>query len=330
MVVVMVEVVVVTKCPVEELRAVEHYLALLQYVAIVVCDCGGGGGDDDEGGRTAHRGGPSFEVWHGIMEACCGGDVVVVVVYCHYHFYCHHHHHHHHHYDHYHHRHYHYHHHHQYHFYPCGREENIELKKMVYCCYHHHHYCHHHYDHYHHHYHHHHHRQYYCDHCDREENVELKKTVYCHYHFYHHHHHHHYCHHHYDHYHDRHYHHHHRHYCHHHHHRHHHRHHRQYHCDHRDREENVELKKTVTEQQDVIMGLRRDLAGASARLSDISGEMSESQKQEMEKNRELLCRRDNETTELRQQMAKLSAIIDKQKEDIATLQQELRWVETDR
>lgn len=89
------------------------------------------------------------------------------------------------------------------------------------------------------------------------------------------------------------------------------------------RQENVELKKSVTEQQDVIMGLRRDLSGASARLSDVTGEMSESQKREMEKNRELLIRRDAELTELRQQMAKLSKIIDKQKEEVKTLQEEL-------
>lgn len=89
------------------------------------------------------------------------------------------------------------------------------------------------------------------------------------------------------------------------------------------RQENVELKKTVTEQQDVIIGLRRDLTGASARLSDITGEMSESQKREMEKNRELLGRREAEVTELRQQMAKLSKIIDKQQEEVKKLQEEL-------
>ena len=90
------------------------------------------------------------------------------------------------------------------------------------------------------------------------------------------------------------------------------------------RQENIELKKSVTEQQDVIMGLRKDLAGASARLSDITGEMSESQKREMETNRELLIRRDAEVTELRQQMAKLSKIVDKQKEEVKILEEELR------
>lgn len=72
------------------------------------------------------------------------------------------------------------------------------------------------------------------------------------------------------------------------------------------------------------MGLRRDLSGASARLSDITGEMSESQKREMEQNRELLVRRESELLEQRQQMAKLSKIIDKQKGEIKQLEQELR------
>ena len=37
------------------------------------------------------------------------------------------------------------------------------------------------------------------------------------------------------------------------------------------RTENVELKKQISESQSVIAGLRRDLTGASARLSDITG-----------------------------------------------------------
>ena len=37
------------------------------------------------------------------------------------------------------------------------------------------------------------------------------------------------------------------------------------------RKENTELKSHVQDQDDVILGLRKDLAGASARLSDITG-----------------------------------------------------------
>ncbi|XP_012938501.1 forkhead-associated domain-containing protein 1 [Aplysia californica] len=89
------------------------------------------------------------------------------------------------------------------------------------------------------------------------------------------------------------------------------------------RQENTVLKKEVRDSQDVIMGLRRDLSGASARLSDISGEMSEAQKQEMERNREILTQRGVELTELRQQMAKLSQIIDSQKEEMKSLEGQL-------
>ncbi|XP_050412861.2 forkhead-associated domain-containing protein 1 isoform X1 [Patella vulgata] len=87
--------------------------------------------------------------------------------------------------------------------------------------------------------------------------------------------------------------------------------------------DNSELKKQLSAQQDVITGLRRDLTGASARLSDITGELSENQKQEMEQNRELLERKGKDLNEARQQMAKLSKIVDKQKEEIKTLEKSL-------
>ena len=35
--------------------------------------------------------------------------------------------------------------------------------------------------------------------------------------------------------------------------------------------ENADYKRQMAEQQDVIVGLRRDLAGAAARLSDMTG-----------------------------------------------------------
>ncbi|XP_046360042.2 forkhead-associated domain-containing protein 1-like isoform X3 [Haliotis rufescens] len=89
------------------------------------------------------------------------------------------------------------------------------------------------------------------------------------------------------------------------------------------RRENGDLKKQFTESQDVIMGLRRDLAGASARLSDITGELSETQKQEMEYKKELLVKKEKDLTESRQQLAKLSQIVDKQKEEIKKIEEEL-------
>ncbi|BFZ23626.1 hypothetical protein BsWGS_26664 [Bradybaena similaris] len=89
------------------------------------------------------------------------------------------------------------------------------------------------------------------------------------------------------------------------------------------RHENAVLKKEIVDSQNITMALRRDLAGAAARLSDISGEMNESQKQEMERNRELLGQKAAELTDLRQQMVKLSQIIDSQKKEIQRLQGEL-------
>lgn len=38
-------------------------------------------------------------------------------------------------------------------------------------------------------------------------------------------------------------------------------------------------------QQDSMVGLKKDLSGAQARISDMTGELSESQKQELEHNR---------------------------------------------
>ena len=40
------------------------------------------------------------------------------------------------------------------------------------------------------------------------------------------------------------------------------------------RMENVELQKNLHEQQTTILALRRDLAGASARLTDMAGEVT--------------------------------------------------------
>ncbi|XP_033764191.1 LOW QUALITY PROTEIN: forkhead-associated domain-containing protein 1-like [Pecten maximus] len=89
------------------------------------------------------------------------------------------------------------------------------------------------------------------------------------------------------------------------------------------RKESTELKSKIQDQEDVVLGLRRDLAGAHARLSDITGELSETQKRENEKNKELLIQRERELTDVRQQLAKLSKIIDKQKDELKSLESSL-------
>ncbi|KAK2175101.1 hypothetical protein NP493_750g01052 [Ridgeia piscesae] len=85
------------------------------------------------------------------------------------------------------------------------------------------------------------------------------------------------------------------------------------------RMENVELQKNLHEQQTTILALRRDLAGASARLTDMAGELSEAQKEDMERNQRRVAKQEAELTALRQQLAKLSSIVDKQTAEIGTL-----------
>lgn len=89
------------------------------------------------------------------------------------------------------------------------------------------------------------------------------------------------------------------------------------------RKENSDLKGKLQDQDDMILGLRRDLAGAHARLSDVTGELSETQKQEIERNKDLLLQRERELMDIRQQLAKLSKIIDKQKEEMKSIEGEL-------
>ncbi|XP_002730673.2 forkhead-associated domain-containing protein 1-like, partial [Saccoglossus kowalevskii] len=89
------------------------------------------------------------------------------------------------------------------------------------------------------------------------------------------------------------------------------------------RRESNDYKKEMQDQQDIILGLRRDLAGASARLSDMTGELSERQKQEMENNLTLMKDMEQELMTQRQQMAKLSELVDKQTNEARKLQAEL-------
>uniref|UniRef100_F6PVU0 FHA domain-containing protein n=1 Tax=Ciona intestinalis TaxID=7719 RepID=F6PVU0_CIOIN len=81
-------------------------------------------------------------------------------------------------------------------------------------------------------------------------------------------------------------------------------------------------------QQDTILGLKRDLSGAQSRMSDMIGELSESQKQELEHNRNLVKNQEVELNEIRQQLLKMSGLVDSQKEQIRLSQEQLRLNET--
>ncbi|XP_051894942.1 forkhead-associated domain-containing protein 1 [Pristis pectinata] len=80
----------------------------------------------------------------------------------------------------------------------------------------------------------------------------------------------------------------------------------------------------ILAQQDVIMGLRRDLAGANAKMSDLAGELSEKQKVELEQNRVLVRSQALELNTLRQQLAKMSQLVEKKNEKFQSINSELR------
>ena len=71
--------------------------------------------------------------------------------------------------------------------------------------------------------------------------------------------------------------------------------------------------------------LRRDLSGASAKLSDVHGEMTEKQKRELERNKQLVLEQQRELSDNRAQLAKLSEIVDKQTKQLEAIKNELKY-----
>ncbi|XP_043531342.1 forkhead-associated domain-containing protein 1-like [Chiloscyllium plagiosum] len=86
----------------------------------------------------------------------------------------------------------------------------------------------------------------------------------------------------------------------------------------------AETRVQVLAQQDVILGLRRDLAGANARMSDLAGELSERQKVELEQNRVTVKGQELELNTLRQHLAKMSQLVDMKSEELQSRNGELR------
>ncbi|CAM4785573.1 unnamed protein product [Rotaria magnacalcarata] len=82
-------------------------------------------------------------------------------------------------------------------------------------------------------------------------------------------------------------------------------------------------KSRVQEQEQIIISLRRDLAGMTARLSDVQGELSEKQKQALEKSELTIREQAKELNDTRLKLSKLSDIVDKQSTQIETLQSDL-------
>ena len=82
-------------------------------------------------------------------------------------------------------------------------------------------------------------------------------------------------------------------------------------------------KSRVQEQEQIVISLRRDLAGMTARLSDVQGELSEKQKHALEKSELTIREQTKELNETRLKLSKLSDIVDKQSTQIETLQSDL-------
>ena len=82
-------------------------------------------------------------------------------------------------------------------------------------------------------------------------------------------------------------------------------------------------RSRLGEQDEQIRTLRRDLSGASAKLSDAQGELTEKQKRELERHKQLVIEQQRELSDHRGQMAKLSEIVDKQTRQLETLKLEL-------
>ena len=85
-------------------------------------------------------------------------------------------------------------------------------------------------------------------------------------------------------------------------------------------------KFRLSEQDELIKSLRRDLAGASAKLSDTHGEMTDKQKRELEKNRQLILDQQKELSVTRAQLAKLSEIVEKQTKQLDSVNPELKYL----
>lgn len=83
-----------------------------------------------------------------------------------------------------------------------------------------------------------------------------------------------------------------------------------------------------------MKALRRDLAGAAARMSDMTGELSDKQKQKLEQYEERIRDQDSELEGQRKQLVQLSALVDEQqkeinsREDKLTEQQKVRIIKT--
>ncbi|XP_014774847.1 forkhead-associated domain-containing protein 1 [Octopus bimaculoides] len=94
------------------------------------------------------------------------------------------------------------------------------------------------------------------------------------------------------------------------------------------RAEILQLKHVLQEKDNIIVKQRRDIVEAYARLSDMAGELSEDNKEEIELSRQSVNRHMQEMIAMKEKYAALSREIEAKKEAILKLQMELEAVRT--
>ncbi|TFK13869.1 claudin-1-like [Platysternon megacephalum] len=83
-------------------------------------------------------------------------------------------------------------------------------------------------------------------------------------------------------------------------------------------------RKEILSKQAIILGLKKDLSEAKARMSDMIGELSEKQKMELERNLILVSSQESELNVLREKLFEMSDLVDKKDKDLRTSAEELR------
>ncbi|XP_043356099.1 forkhead-associated domain-containing protein 1 isoform X2 [Dermochelys coriacea] len=83
-------------------------------------------------------------------------------------------------------------------------------------------------------------------------------------------------------------------------------------------------QKEILSKQAIILGLKKDLSEAKARMSDMIGELSEKQKMELEQNLILVRSQESELNMLREKLFEMSDLVDKKDKDLRTSAEELR------
>ncbi|XP_058160331.1 forkhead-associated domain-containing protein 1 isoform X1 [Dasypus novemcinctus] len=89
-------------------------------------------------------------------------------------------------------------------------------------------------------------------------------------------------------------------------------------------EDLLAAQKEILSQQEVIMHLRKDLAEAHGRMSDLRGELSEKQKIELEQNMVLVQRQSLELSLLQEKVAQTTSLLEKKDRELEVLREALR------